>query len=579
MSNTPKYDAKVKEILDGLTPGERECSMTGQKWNMTDEEISWYKKFNVPPPKVSPRTRWLHHGYWYVGYQFWYQKHPETGKPVICTVHPATGIKVLPDVEWFEKDFIDTGRDYDVSQPFFEQWRELQLSVPMPATRNNIPPKNSIVFVSRGDEDSYFVGASKSRRCIYSHISTDIEDSAEVYLSSNVQNSFNVVHSYRIHNSYYVRDSRDCMNSNFLFDCRNCEFCFGATNKRNKKYLWFNEQLTQEEWEKRKAEVDLGSRQELDKYVRQFQVLIGEQGIWPENFNERCTDVSGEYLTGSTRVVDTYMADEGCLDLYSCNITTGNSERCAFAGYPVWSTEVFYSGTAVYSSNIKYGFLNIHCDNNEYCLLCYNCENCFGCVGLQRKKFCIFNKEYPEDEYWRRVDELKCAMLDRGEYGEFFPIKYSPSYHAESGSPTWFHSTPEEAKQLGALDYDPESEGAIGKDLVDASKLRKLSELPDHVNDLSDDWIGVPLLDETANRRFAMIKPEVEFYRRMKVAPPKKHFIKRMEDLFFEANQGKFEQTKCVSCSKDITVAYNAGHTSRKIYCNDCYIKYLEQNG
>ena len=233
MSKTPNFDMKVKQILDATTPGERVCSMTGEKWMMTDEEIGWYKKFNVPPSHVSPRTRWLHQGFWYVGFQFWYQKHPESGKPVICTVHPASGIKVLPDVEWFEKDFSSDAREVDVSKSFFEQWRELQLAVPMPATRNNIPPKNSISFVSRGDEDSYFVGASNCRRCIYSHICTDVEDSGEIYLSTNVQNSFNVVHSFRIHNSKYIRDSRDCLNSSFLFDCRNCEFCFGATNKRN----------------------------------------------------------------------------------------------------------------------------------------------------------------------------------------------------------------------------------------------------------------------------------------------------------------------------------------------------------
>ena len=78
MSQTPNYDVKVKTILDTLKPGERVCSMTGEKWMMTEEEIGWYKKFNVPPPKVSPLTRWKHHGAWYVGYQYWYQKHPET---------------------------------------------------------------------------------------------------------------------------------------------------------------------------------------------------------------------------------------------------------------------------------------------------------------------------------------------------------------------------------------------------------------------------------------------------------------------------------------------------------------------
>ena len=31
MSNTPNYDAKIKAILDALTPGERTCVITGEK--------------------------------------------------------------------------------------------------------------------------------------------------------------------------------------------------------------------------------------------------------------------------------------------------------------------------------------------------------------------------------------------------------------------------------------------------------------------------------------------------------------------------------------------------------------------
>ena len=39
MSKTPNYDAKVKTILDTLEPGERTCELTGEKWEMTEEEI------------------------------------------------------------------------------------------------------------------------------------------------------------------------------------------------------------------------------------------------------------------------------------------------------------------------------------------------------------------------------------------------------------------------------------------------------------------------------------------------------------------------------------------------------------
>src|SRR3989338_6521559 len=105
MSRTPKYDAKVKEILDDMRPGERTCALSGEKWLMDEEEIGWYKKFNVPPHPWSPETRVKEVVGYFEMYQFWYRTHPETGKKFVSTVHPSTGIHSLPDEEWFGRDF------------------------------------------------------------------------------------------------------------------------------------------------------------------------------------------------------------------------------------------------------------------------------------------------------------------------------------------------------------------------------------------------------------------------------------------------------------------------------------------
>ncbi len=578
MSKTPNYGAKIKDILDALMPGERIDRLTGEKWVMTDEEIDWYKKFNVPPPTVSLPTRWKQHGSWFVGYQFWYQKHPETGKPIVGTIHPATGLKMLPDTEWFTKDFTEKGIEYDPSAPFFAQFRALQVTVPAPAGRNHIEPKNSIAVVSQGDEDSYFVCACRSKRTYYAHVALDVEDSAEVFSGNNIQNSFNVVHSSRIHNCQFIRESRDCMNSAFLFDCRNCEFCFGATNKRNKKYLWWNEQLSKEEWEKRKAEVDLGSRRVMDEQRQKFYELIRNQGIWPENFNENITDSTGEYLTKTTNVHESYLC-EGGTNFYGCNFSYGDARDNAFVGYPVWSTNCYYACSAGRSNLVKFSHLSVQCNDVEYCSFCYNCENCFGCVGLNRKKFCIFNKQYSEEEYWKRLDELKCAMLDRGEYGEFFPTQFSPSYYRDASCIHWFGGTDEEMIKIGVNDFDPESMEAIGQDLMDASKLHNVSELPDHIKDLGPEWINAPMFDAVTKRRYAIVAPEVELYKRQNIAPPVKHAVGRMRDLWTQANMGSFTDANCAKCGKSVRVAKNTGHPERRIYCQADYLQYLETNG
>lgn len=205
---------------------------------------------------------------------------------------------------------------------------------------------------------------------------------------------------------------------------------------------------------------------------------------------------------------------------------------------------------------------------------CYHCENCFGCVGLQRKKFCIFNQQYTEEEYWQKLDELKCAMLEREEYGEFFPLTYSPSYFPESTTVWLGLNTEGDARRLGANVFPITAEGAVGN--IDSADRRSLEEVPDCLEHLTDDWAGKPIFDPEINRRFAFFPQEIELYRKLKLAPPARHFISRVKDLIAEANIAQYDTVSCQKCGQEVTVAKNTTYTKRKIYCNKCYFKYLE---
>ncbi|MEK7524647.1 MAG: hypothetical protein AAB588_06515 [Patescibacteria group bacterium] len=51
-----------------------------------------------------------------------------------------------------------------------------------------------------------------------------------------------------------------------------------------------------------------------------------------------------------------------------------------------------------------------HCENtidSDYCSYSLAIQNCFGCVGLNRKSFCIFNEQFTKEEYMQRLPELK----------------------------------------------------------------------------------------------------------------------------------------------------------------------------
>ena len=417
--------------------------------------------------------------------------------------------------------------------------------------------------------------ACKCKRTFFALVSTDIEDAAEIASSEFITNSYNVLHSKRILNGKFVRESYDCNNCSFVFDCRNCENCFGATNKMNKKYLFFNEQLTKEEWEKKVAVIDFGDRIIVDEYRQKFRVLINE-AVWPENFNERTSDCLGEYLTDSTRMKNCYLCRKNSDNEFWCTFThfAGTNNAFCFGGA---ATSNSYYGIVGNASGCKFCEEARQCIDCEYCCQCSNCENCFACVGLNHKRFCLFNKQYMEEEYWILVDKLKTKMLERGEYGEFFPVNFSPSYFPQTCARLFFGADENFADLAGAKKFDPESAGAVGE-LSASSVVRNADELPNHLSEFNDDLLGQTFFDNTTNRRFSYLRPELDFYRKTKIIPPKIHYVARMEGLFRELNAGIFIEARCINCKKDLTVAKNFTYPHRKIYCHSCYLEYLEEN-
>ncbi|MFH1405328.1 MAG: hypothetical protein ABIH21_04510, partial [Patescibacteria group bacterium] len=540
MSKTPNYDQKVKAILDATQPGERTCAMLGTKWFMDQKEIEQYKKYNVPPSKFHPITRMKLMKSFFVLFDMWYNKHAETGETIISTTHPASGVKVLPDIDWFSREFTKHAKDVDMNRSVFDQIYEMTRAVPQAANYNYVLPENSLAFISLGDQDSYFVLASQTKHCFYCMNAYESEDSAELTLCTSIQNSYNVCHSQRIFNCRFVRESYDCMSCDFIFDCRNCENCFGATNKRNKKFIWMNQQLSEDEWKKRKAKVDLSSWSSRQEYESKFKELMSK-AIWPENFNIKAENCTGDYIVNANNVTNGYYVVDGTHDMdYVSFAFAVPSNDCYLTIAPVGATDCYYSLGTKNCSWCRFGISILsNCINIEYCSSCKDLENCFGCVGLKKKKFCIFNKQYSEDEYWKTLDELKCKMLDDGEYGDYPPMNFTLQYVKGSGAPIVYGATDDEMKKMGANFFEPGAEGAEGP-TVNPAELTSTDTIPDKLEN-PEDIVGKPYFDDIYGRRYGYIRAEIDLYSRLGVAVPRKHPTRRINELYAQMNMAVFE--------------------------------------
>ncbi len=575
MSKTPKYDAKISAILSDLAPVDKVDPLTGETWHMDQNYIDRCRKWNVPPSKYAPFTRMRIIASWGSGPDLWYKPHFETEKPMLSCTGPDTLVPVVPDKEYWSKNYgIEAATDYDVSQPFFDQLAQVVSQVPIGSSlaynsENCIGNGFSncvntfIVCGTYNATDSWYVLRSKV-----------VERCTDAVFLEQCEDSFSCSMSVRINNCQQVFDSIDCFNSAFLFDCRNCENCFCSTNLRRKSYVFMNEQLTKDEYEKRMAEVNLSCNSTFQKYKEEFHRIIKEQAFWPENFNVNSSDCEGDYLIDCVRSSGYFAtANTDVTDVWF----SFNNEKCETVVIGNDSQDVYHICVALACQNTKFSYVPARCLNVEYCIRCNDCEDCFGCVGLQHKKFHIFNKEYSEEEYWQRLDELKCAMLDRGEYGEWFPNALNPQHPEYSFGSIVAPLSRQELDKRGIKPFDPKHTMRyapyVKEDIKDAQ------DAPDCIQDVGEEWVGVQFYDQDEDRQYTINKAELEHRQKRGYPFPLEHFRGRMKKLSNQVNCPERVKAVCSDCETEITVNKNRMFPERSIKCMDCYLKHLEQYG
>ncbi len=339
-----------------------------------------------------------------------------------------------------------------------------------------------------------------------------------------------------------------------------------SSNLRNKKYYFRNEYIGKEEYVRRMKEISLGDYHKLKELTEEYSTLR-EKALRKPNWNEKSVNVTGDFIDNSKNVY------------YGLYVT--NSENIAYSEGPDSSrdsydvmggenSELGYEISNVWAgnnNNCKFSFHVDNCREVEYCDSCRNCRNCFGCVGLKNKKFCIFNKQYSEDDYWEKIDEIKTAMLSRGEYGEFFPPQYSPFPYRVSMSVSF----------QGFRDY--ENAGKYGYDISPVEKQQdtvegeivKANELPSDIKDVNDDILNKIIFDEKNNKHFRLIQQELVFYRTHELPLPREHPSIRMQKWRDTFNlRLEFYERECPKCGKNFQTLY-APERKEIVYCEQCY--------
>ncbi len=330
----------------------------------------------------------------------------------------------------------------------------------------------------------------------------------------------------------------------------------------------FNKQYTKEEYDKKKAELDLGSYKTLTWALEEFKKLRGS-AIVPDMILEgRNENVSGNYISNSQHILDSYDVNNVQHAMYSGDIWDGKDYvDCNYAAF----SELAYE-TLECVPNPQGSICNVNCyggANVMYSIECMYSKNCFGCVSLKRSEYCIFNKQYTKKEYETLVPKIIENMRQEGVWGEFFPASYCPFGYNETNAQDWFPLTKDTAVSQG-FQWVTEQEATVPQS--DGVNILPASEIPDHISEVDETITKKIYLGEESGMPFKLMPQELALYLKHKLALPRDTFTQRLKDRGKLTNPRTLWRRNCMNCQKDIQTTYNP-ERSEKVYCRECYEK------
>jgi hypothetical protein len=199
-----------------------------------------------------------------------------------------------------------------------------------------------------------------------------------------------------------------------------------------------------------------------------------------------------------------------------------------------------------------------------YSQFCYHSKDLFGCVGLNQKQYCIFNKQYTKEEYEKLVPKIIEHMQKTGEWGKFFPIEISPFGYNETVAQEYLPLTKEEAQARGynwkdkdKKEYQPQS-----------------YELPDSIDEIDKGILDKVLACESCGKNYKIIPHELMRLKQFKMPAPRLCFDCRHEARMNLRNPRILYHRQCMNegCANEFETTY-APERPEKIYCEDCYQK------
>ena len=173
------------------------------------------------------------------------------------------------------------------------------------------------------------------------------------------------------------------------------------------------------------------------------------------------------------------------------------------------------------------------------------------------------NRQYPPDEYFKKIAVIKNTMQATGEYGCFFPAQFAASCYNESWSKIPFPLTDAEQQALGFRVSPAKPRESTSTFTVD--------DVPDSPDLVPPDLAQRVFWDHAANRPVRITEEDVAFCRRLSIPLPNSFYINRLQANFDLLNfRGRLRDCLCGATGMKIATTLPARYEPR-ILCEEAY--------
>lgn len=550
----------------------RECNITFQ---VHENDLELLRYFDVPEPTLCG-THSLQRRLAFRNESHLYKRICELCKKDILAMYSQDSyVHVYCHNCWYGDgwDAKKYAREYDPTRSFIEQWFELMKEVPhfnlwQVGTNENCEYSN-YVFSSK---DCYLSSSVQSEGLLYSRntdYSRDCVDCFNVLKSELLYDCVSTTESY---SSAFLTRCEKCSNCYLGRDLQDCQQCFGCVNLKHKQYCWFNEQLSEDEYRSRVKRA-LETRSSFEEYRKRFEEF--SQSL-PVEFAliRNSENVTGNAIQQSKLIRNSYavVGVENCSDCYRVAYGYKDVYRMSYGGI---DGSLIYECLAMPHNSSCIGSISLGDSSYiSYSCLCFNSNNLFGCIGMRKKEYCILNRQYAKDEYEVLKAQIIEDMKKRGEWGEFFPVKYSPFGYNDSLAYEFIPLTRDEAQFKGYI-WEEHQGGTTGMETIQPEVIHS------DIQDVSDSISKEILRCISCSLNYRIQRKELERLKSLSLPVPLQcqncRFKERMNRYFFPA----LNHRTCMcsenhsfhvgsNCTAEFETTYRPDGKDI-VYCKPCY--------